>query len=227
MLEIGGPGIFRNKEFGYTLFAELEDSGSYYANTTRTQGIVQASFNVDFDVVELQFGGMYHQHQGNEVAGWNRITQELIDDGIYVTGSPQALDVNGDGFVSHQEFDVDGDGFSDLNPFAAGLTPGSNALVRNGRIVRRYIAGSVRTLVFGCRPELLTLRNVGTARIDGSQVVVDKADVQDSEVTTLYFDVIYLGEGGWEWRNQMFFETYDVVTEVAYGFSPVSRYLGF
>ena len=218
MLEIGGPGIFRNKEFGYTLFAELEDSGSYYANTTRTQGIVQASFNVDFDVVELQFGGMYHQHQGNEVAGWNRITQELIDDGTYVTGSPQALDVNGDGFVSHQEFDVDGDGFSDLNPFAAGLTPGSNAPLETEGLS----AGTCRigeTLVFGCRPELLTLRNVGTTKIDGSQVVVDKADVQDSEVSTLYFDVIYLGEGGWEWRNQMFFETYDVVTEVAYGFS--------
>ena len=216
--EISGPGRLGGREFGYHLYAEIEDSDSYYRSLTTDQTIVQASFDLHVDRVEIQFGGMYHDFDGAENAGWNRITQELIDDGTYVTGDPLPLDADGDGYISHQEFDVNGDGFTDLSPFAAGLTPGTQApLNPEGPFPGSCRIGS--TLVFGCEPRYLPLVNPGTARIRGSQVVIDPDDLQTSEVVTLYFDVIFETDDGWEWRNQMFFERYDVVTEVAYGFS--------
>lgn len=74
------------------------------------------------------------------MAGWNRLTRDLIDHGTYVTGAPAPLDRDGDGKVSHREFDLDGDGFTDINPFAVGLVPGTPA----GFDANGSVAGSCR-----------------------------------------------------------------------------------
>ena len=219
--ELGGPGAFAGQDFGYWLYAEVEDSGSYYRNSPTEQTILQASFDLNAGLVQLQFGGMVHDYDGNEIGGWNRLTQDLIDHGIYVTGSPPPLDVDGDGYISHQEFDVDGDGFTDFNPYAAGLVPGTSA----GLDDSGPFAGACRigtTTVFGCRPELLGLVAPGTAHLRGDQVLVDADDVIDHGMTTLYFDANLVTPGDWELRNQMFYESYDHVSEVAYGFSDVN-----
>ena len=215
--EVGGPGRIGGEDFGYWLYAEVEDSGSYYENTDTEDALLQASFDIDVtSSLELQFGGMYHDHDGNQVGGWNRLSQALIDDGIYVSGQPLPLDRDGDGRISHQEFDVDGDGFSDFAPFAAGLTPGApHRLDASGAPV--CALGTVP--VFGCYPDLWALANPGTAQLRGSQVNVAPDDFLRSTVTTLYFDAIFETAGAWTLRNQLFFESYEHLGEVAIGFS--------
>ncbi len=217
--EVGGASPFGGRHFGYYLYGEFEDSGSYYRDTGTRQTLLQASF--DTDVAErwhVEFGGMFHDHSGNQVGGWNRLTQELIDHGIYVTGQPFPLDADGDGQISHQEFDIDNDGFTDLNPFAAGLTPGDPGALRHpGPFPGTCAIGD--TNVFGCRPDLLRLVNPGTAQLQTNQVLVHPDDVLDSRVLTLYFDAIVFTENGWEWKNQLFFESADTLGESAYGFS--------
>ena len=215
--EVGGPGRLGGEDFGYWLYAEAEDSGSYYDHGDISQTLVQASFDMDVRSIGPQFGGMFHEFTGTENAGWNRLTQDLIDTGTYITGSPMPLDADGDGRISHQEFDVDGNGFTDLNPFAAGLRPGTTAALGPGPFPGACSIGT--TTLFGCRPDLLALDNVGTARIEGSQVLIAPEDELRNEVLTLYFDVVGSTAGGWEWRNQAFYESYDNVNEVAYGFS--------
>jgi len=215
--ELGGPGRLGGEAFGYWLYGEVEDSGSYYADSPTEQTVVQASFDLHLGTAELQFGAMVHDFDGNEIGGWNRLTQELIDHGTYVTGPPLPLDVDGDGYISHQEFDVDGDGFTDLNPFAAGLVPGTDGVLdASGRSPGACTIGT--TAVFGCYPGLLGLARVGTTVLRGDQVLVDAEDVIRHEMVTLYFDTT-LTAGGWEWRNQLFYETYDHLSEVTYGFS--------
>ena len=217
--EFGAADPYGERHFGYYLYAEVEDSGSYYDNTATQQSLLQASFDTDLsDRWHLEFGGMYQDHIGNQVAGWNRLTQDLVDRGIYVTGQPSPLDADGDGLISHQEFDVDRDGFTDLNPFAAGLMPGTaGALADPGPFPGTCVIGA--TIVFGCRPDLLRLVNTGTARLEPHQVLVHPDDVLDSRVLTLYFDTIVYAENGWEWKNQLFFESMDTLVESAYGFS--------
>ena len=219
--EIGGPGQLRGKEFGYYLYVERENSGSYYQDSAGLeQMLVQASFDVDAsDRVDLAFGGMFHEVDVTEVAGWNRLTQDLIDHGTYITGRSPPLDANGDGRISHQEFDVDGDGFSDLSPFAVDLVPGTGSplsLPRGGEQVCAIGA----TPVFDCHPGLLGLVNPGVAMLDGSQVLVSADDFITTDVVTLYFDVLVdRHDGRWEWKNQLFFESYDNLNQATYGFS--------
>ncbi len=217
--EAGGPGRLGGQDFGYYFYGEVEDSGSFYRDTDMQQTLLQASFDTDLSArLELQFGGMFHDHSSNQVAGWNRLTQELVDHGTYLTGQPTPLDANGDGRISHQEFDVNGDGFTDLNPFAAGLVPGTaSALNPEGPFPGACFIGE--TAVFGCRPDLLALASTGTATLDMSEVLTWPEDVLEAEVLTLYFDAIFDADSGWEWKNQLFYESYDTLGESGYGFS--------
>ena len=212
--EVGGPGRIGDREFGFYLYGEVEDSGSYYDNSSTNQTLIQASFDMDVNSnLRLQFGGMYHDFRGNQIAGWNRITQELIDDGIYITGSPLPLDVDGDGSISHQEFDTSGDGFTDFNPFRfdfisdnPALTPGSNETLAD-----------LEVLIGDTTP--LALQNVGTAELKGNQVLVAPDDTLENEDIVLYFDLTYDFDNGISLKNQLFFETYENLNENAYGFS--------
>jgi iron complex outermembrane receptor protein len=203
--EVGGPGTLGDQDFGYYLYGMLEDSGSYYENSSTDQTLLQASFDFDVnDNLRIQFGGMYHDYAGTQVAGWNRLTQELIDTGTYLTGTAQPLDTDGDGLISHAEYDAtadfdpnDGDGAFGVNPF-----------------VFRPEFVTVADL-----DSLMALENVGTTILDGSQVLVAADDQLTSTVKTFYFDVIYETDGGWRFKNQLFYESYDNLGENAYGFS--------
>ena len=72
--EAGGPARAGNKEFGFYLYLLTEDSGSNYDNTGQDQDLLQLSANLDVSsTVRAQFGAMWHQYSGNQVAGWNRL----------------------------------------------------------------------------------------------------------------------------------------------------------
>jgi len=215
--EVGGPASLGGRDFGYYLYGEVEDSGSYYDNSSVDQTLVQASFDMDLNSnLRLEWGGMYHDYRGNQIAGWNRLTQDLIDNGTYVTGRPFPLDTNGDGSISHQEFDTDGDGFTNLNPFRFDfldstfpLIPGENEDInRLGILIGPDLAGLA-----------LDPATVGTAQLKGSQVLVAPDDTLENEDVVLYFDVTWESDNGISVKNQLYYEQYDNLNENAYGFS--------
>lgn len=210
--EVGGPAEFAGKPMGFYLYGELENSDSFYENAPGVeQSLIQASFDMDLnDKVQLQFGGMYHDYSGAQNAGWNRITQDLIDNGTYITGSPSPLDTDGDGKISHQEYDVNGDGFTDLNPFA--FWSGDNGLPANSTLTFDDISGFFNS-------DLLALNDVGTAILDPKTTLIGAEDRLENQVATLYFDIIIDTDAGWEVKNQLFYESYENVNENAYGFS--------
>ena len=94
--EVRGPGKLGGQEFGYSLYGQIEDSGSYYRNMSTRQSIVQAAFDADLAPnFRVEFGGMYHNYKGQQNGGWNRLTQDLVDNGTYITGAAKPLDTNG------------------------------------------------------------------------------------------------------------------------------------
>ena len=215
--EVGGPGNLGDTEFGYYVYGEVENSGSYYDNSAVDQNLLQMSFDLDLrDNVRVQFGGMWHDYSGNQIAGWNRLTQDLIDHGTYVTGTAKPLDTNGDGRISHQEFDTDGDGFTNLNPFRFDF-------INQGANGGQLLPGNTDDIGF---LEILTgdlsqlaLDNPGIGKIKGNNVLVAPEDKLENTVTTLYLDVIVTTASDWEYKNQLFYEQYDNINENAYGFS--------
>ncbi|MEM1437043.1 MAG: TonB-dependent receptor plug domain-containing protein [Pseudomonadota bacterium] len=208
--EVGGPASIGGKDFGYYLFGEIEDSGSFYDNSETEQTILQASFDMDVtDQLRIQFGGMYHDYQGNQIAGWNRLTQDLIDNGTYITGSPQPLDTNGDGSISHQEYRE-----TNIIPFIFGLDPetGGN-IFGDDQVTLDELGLSTEQL------EQLALVDPGTAKLSRSNVLVAPDDTLENEALLFYFDVVYTFGNGLEIKNQLYYEEYQNLNENAYGFS--------
>ena len=212
--EIGGPAELAGRPMGFYLYGELENSDSFYDNSPGVeQTLVQASFDMDLnDRVQLQFGGMYHDYSGAQNAGWNRITQDLIDNGTYITGSPSPLDTSGDGKISHQEYDVNGDGFTDFNPFG-GFAFATGGLTLNSPMTFAELETELGDL------SSFALNNVGTAQLGMNKTLIGAEDKLENDVTTFYFDIIADLDSGWELKNQLFYESYENLNENAYGFS--------
>lgn len=210
--EVGGPGSIGGKDFGYYLYGEVEDSGSFYDNTDTEQTILQASFDMDVtDQLRVQFGGMYHDFAGNQIAGWNRLTQDLIDNGTYITGSPNSLDINGDGAISHQEYRE-----TPIIQFIFGLDPETGASIFDPSATPLTIDD------LGLSPEQqaqFALVNPGTAQLSRSNVLVAPDDTLENEALLAYFDVIYTFNNGIEMKNQLYYEEYQNLNENAYGFA--------
>ncbi len=196
--EIGGPATVAGKTAGFYLYGEIENSGSFYDNTNTDQTILQGSFDIDIsDNVKIELGGMHHKYDGNQVAGWNRLTQDLIDNNTYTTGTARPLDTDGDGSISHQEYGAD-----DVNLAGAGFFYAVPSLFTNA----------------DATPEMM-LDNAGTATLSKSSVLVAPDDILSNTVDTLYFDVTYYADNNWEVKNQLFYEAYENLNENAYGFS--------
>ncbi len=201
--EIGGPGSIGGKEYGYYVFGEVEDSDSYYDNTEVRSNLFQATFNTDLsDRSRLAFGGMYYDWKSNQVAGWNRITQDLIDNGTYITGQPYPLDTNGDGDISHQEY------------YAANNGEGMDPFTYMGP---EYADGDAFAADY---PDMgLDPTTVGTATLKGNQVLVAPDDELFSESIVLYLDYVYELSEDWSLTNKSYYEWYDNWGTNAYGFS--------
>ena len=95
--EVGGPASSAVSRSATTSM-EVEHSIASTPTPGVDQALIQASFDMDLsDTVRLQFGGMWHDYDGSQNAGWNRVTQDLIDNGTYITGTPIPLDTDLDG----------------------------------------------------------------------------------------------------------------------------------
>lgn len=214
--ELRGPLRLGQTEFGYSLYAELEDSGSYYRNMSTKQTILQAAFdNHITDHLRIEFGGMYHNYKGQQNGGWNRLTQALVDNGTYITGSAKPLDTNGDGQLSPAEFKAVGN----FNPFgtfgcpagtrAPGTSPTSAASFTDACLQQAY--------------PWLALTNVGTTTLSRRDVLTGKNDRLDNIAKTGYFDMIFTSDDGYEVKNQLFYDGIKNINENSYGFSQFHR----
>jgi iron complex outermembrane receptor protein len=200
--EVGGPTTLMGKESGYYFYGESENSGSYYENTSTQQTILQGSVDMTLsDTWRTEFGGMYQFFKGNQVAGWNRLTQDLINTGTYITGSPPALDTNHDGYISDTEATA-------------------------GNIGAFIFAPSIKTpaqivATLATHPNM-ALINPGTTHLSGSQVLVNEDDNLQDKVLTLYMDFIGDFGNGFTVTNKSFYESLVNNNENAYGFSQMA-----
>lgn len=182
-LEVGGPLDLGDRKAGYYVYLQYLDADSYYENVYREQQVFQASFDFEVsDTVRIETGGMLQLFEGPENAGWNRVTQQLIDNGTYTQGRGFNFDTNGDGFTSGEEL------------YAADPFPGGAFFQPLYRFVGVEFGGPDE-FVFGSLPPEAALDPAdpltgNTTTLDTDQVLVDSVDRGEAEPFLLYFDVI-------------------------------------
>ncbi len=182
-LPVGPGGVF--------LYAEAEDSDSFYRGIHPSHKLGQLS--ADFDLgagFTLAFGGMLYAAEGYvQTPGWNRLTQQLIDDQTYVTGRDTTL--------------IDRDGNGRLTPNEVGA----------GGLVQGYFGFTP-----GVDPRFTLDTGTGTARLSPRTIFVSPNDFSDTDTQTAYADLgKRIGEGQ-EIKLQLFYDALDNRRFVSYGF---------
>ena len=97
---------------GLNLYGKLEDSDSFYRGMSPKSQIGQATFTSDLGAkasVELSYQFIHSDGYLKNI-GWNRVTQDLIDNGNYVSGRPasQIVAAGADSITRSQFYAVTG-----------------------------------------------------------------------------------------------------------------------
>lgn len=216
---VTGPGKIGGHEFGYSLYGEFEDSGSYYRNISTKNTLLSAAFDTDLtSSLRAEFGGMYQKFRGVQNSGWNRLTQDLIDNSNYITGNAGTnLDSNNDGKLSRSEVYAanGGAGLTNFGTFGCLSGPPSFPAVLGP-------TGWTDACLTSRFPDLKLL-NPGTTKLSRKNTLTGVGDRLDNNQTTGYFDLIWSGGGKLEIKNQLFYDGTDNINENLYGFSQLIK----
>jgi iron complex outermembrane receptor protein len=192
--QLGLPANFGAVTGGVYLYGEVEDSHSYYKGIypRRQTGEVSADFDLG-NGWTTAFGGMlYHSDGDVQTPGWNRLTQNLIDNQTYFTGRDTTLK------------DTDGNGR--LTPNEIGFYPYSSAMYQ------AYYG-------FPSTDALHTLDvGVGTTKLDPRTVYISGADFSKTNTNTFYFDLAKELSPDSALKLQLFYDDQENKRFVSYGY---------
>jgi iron complex outermembrane recepter protein len=196
--QVGLPVTLGDVRGGVYAYGEIEDSGSFYRGIHPKHQLGEVS--IDFDLGggwSTAFDAMvYHSTGDIQTPGWNRVTQDLVDNQTYITGRNTVLvDSNHDGRLEPTEVSPGG-----FYPFTTSL----------------YSA------YFGFPPPIdprfVLDTGVGTTKLDPRTVFVSPADFSTTNTETFYLNLAKdLGAD----RSIKLEEFYDFLSNkrfVSYGF---------
>ncbi len=168
--ELNVPFLAGGRETGLSLYAEYEDSEHYFRGREPEHQLLQLALSHELpNGFSIETGGMYFDSSGYfQTPGWNRLTQDLIDSGRYLTGRDTDLaDVDGNGRLTPNEVDA-----------AVGTTFG---------------ASNIRTFIdFGvfAVPDAYGLDSgIGMTQLDTRTVFLSNQEIADSDSITAYMDL--------------------------------------
>lgn len=198
--DLGVPLTLGGREGGLYAYAELEDSRSYYKGIEPERALIQVTFEQQLgDDTRLEVGGMAYKSEGYlQTLGWNRVTQDLIDTGTYITGrDTDIVDLNGDGRLQPGEVDA-----------AVGLDGWFSTNIRKFADFGPITLNSAFQLDTG----------VGTTQLDRRTVFVSDRDIADAETQTAYFDLEHQLDIG-TLRFEGFYDAMDAQLYQSYGYA--------
>lgn len=222
-LDTGGPWIWREHPAAFRLSLTAQESDSYYDNVVNNYvsayGALKVRMSADWSVFA---GAEYYRYRTNENAGWNRVTQELIDHGTYIVG--EAIDATsaaagGRVLPSAIPF-VSVPAGTGASPFSFGAVP---ALIPPPE----FVAGltSAQRALLGPQGEYTAAYlnaggPVATAQLEGHQVLADPNDHADAENWLGFCDLVGHLTADTTIKNQTLVErlTSDKLSSYGYAF---------
>ena len=196
--EVGVPFKVGSHRSGLYAFYEDEDSHSFYKGVANRYKLGQIAFDMELSSkLRLEYGFQGFHGEGTQNIGWNRVTQDLVDNHNYLAGSPL---VN----LSHNGYNI---GFGDITPGV--LT--SFAFQQN--MSGPFLSDPATAKLYALDPATVHLVKLGL-----DQIMIDAGDFTRATTYTGYFDVIYDFSKNLHFRNQSFYDGLNHQKFSSYGF---------
>ncbi len=222
-LDVGGPLLALGRPAAYRMSLTVQEAGSYFRNVDNDYvslyGAVKARLG---DGVSLFAGAEYYRFKSNENAGWNRVTQALIDRGEYIVGEVRdATSAAAGGYV------LPGD--VPFVPVFGASAPGGSALDGTGAAIiapasyRATLAPALRALLGPAGEYTSAFFNAGgralTTRLDGRTVLADPNDFANSSDLLGFVDLIDQRRAGLTLKNQFLVDWLETDKRSSYGYA--------
>jgi iron complex outermembrane receptor protein len=196
--ELGMPFHIGTHKAGFYAFVETEDSHSFFKGVANRYKLGQIAFDVELSSkVRLQFGGQGYKNLGTQNIGWNRVTQDLVDNQMYLSGSPL---VN----IAQNGYNI---GASDIR---------ANTLTTFA--FQQNMAGPFLSNPNLARLYALDPATVKLVKLPLNRIMIDEGDFTRTTTGTSYFDIVYEIKPGLSFKNQTFYDGMDHKKYSSYGF---------
>ncbi len=197
-IEFGSPFKLGQYRGGFYTFFSAQDSKSFYKGISTRDKLGQIAFDMELpkklrmEAGMQGFGGSLPQN-----IGWNRVTQQLVNNGTYLAGSPQ---VN----LAGKDYN--------LNPsnFQAGQLLDFAGYTQN--FASDFLGSSLAPL-FALNPA-----TIHTVHLNNDQIFIDSPDFNNALTYTGYFDLIRDFKEGVSIKNQTFYDALSSQKFSTYGF---------
>ncbi|WP_133468626.1 TonB-dependent siderophore receptor [Paraglaciecola marina] len=220
--EAGTPFKLGDKQGGIYVFAEAENSGSYYNNYEPTNEMLQVAIDLDItDSTTMEFGFQAQTSDSIQVPGWNRVTQDLIDNGTYITGAAPVRNSDNtigadrllpqeSGFITSAAPYFINSSFSSVGSFCSPGDADTSNFVYNDMLLA---CPGAPGFIDG-----YALTDPGTTKIDHKTTFIDDIDFADSTAFTAYLDfTTYIDD--MVWKNQFYYDYMDHTKYQSWGFT--------
>lgn len=196
--EYGLPFKVNGHRAGAYTFFEDKDSGSFYKGAFGKYILGQLAIDMELSPKwRLSMGFQGYNNQGIQGLGWNRVTQDLIDNHMYQAGSP-ALNLSTNG----------------LNIGPPSLAPGTL-----NTFAFQQDMGAVFPYYSNAPDYALNPSTMQMVKLPLNQILIDpQNDFLDADTYTAYFDVVGNLKPGITFKNQSFFDKLNSQKFSSYGF---------
>ncbi|MBI3472912.1 MAG: TonB-dependent receptor [Candidatus Solibacter usitatus] len=196
--EAGLPFKLGTHRAGVYAFFEADDSHSFYKGVASRNKLGQISFDLELSPkLRLVYGFQGFHNEGTQNIGWNRVTQELVDKQLYLSGTPL---VN----LSKNGYDIrSGD-----------IAPGTlTSFAFQKNMSGPFFGNPATAQLYALNPATVKLV---TLPLD--HIMIDAGDFSRATTTTGYFDINYDVNANVHIKNQTFMDWMNHQKFSSYGF---------
>ena len=224
-LDVGGPILAFGKPMAYRISLTSQNADSYYKGVKNDYnslyGALKAQITPD---ISLFTGAEYYNYKSNENAGWNRVTQDLLNNGNYIVGEvADGTSARAGGFVlpgsvpfigfggsaatiGGSQFDNSGGAIVPPASYVATLSPALRALLNP-------TTGAYTAAFFNAGGKALT------TKINGNQVLADPSDFANSQNFLYFADLVNVRSSSLTLKNQFIIDYIKTEKTSSYGYA--------
>jgi iron complex outermembrane recepter protein len=195
--EVGVPFKLGGHRSGVYAFFEDEDSHSFYKGVANRYKLGQIAFDSELSSkVRLAYGFQGFHGEGTQNLGWNRVTQDLIDHQMYLSGQP-LVDLSHNGY---------------------NIGPGDNAPYSLSQFAYTQNFGATPDFQAVAQYYALNPATVKLVKLPLNQIMIDAGDFNRSTTFTPYFDLVVDISPNLHFKNQTFGDWLNHQKYSSYGF---------
>ena len=244
-IDAGGPVLVFGTPAAYRISITNQAADSYYKGIKNDFVSIYSSFKAKLSPnVTIYSGGEYYRHRAKENPGWNRVTQDLIDNDNYIYGQP-INDLTGARltltlpsgkvatFVNDAPGYVNRPALESATPF--GGTRGNfdysflalgNSFAGSGFNAANVAKSADATFLYQYMGKINN-PTAKTVKLSGSTVLTDAADFANADTFLYFFDTTITPSSNTTIVNKFFIDAYTREKISSYGYGEYGENITF